>query len=185
MKVSQTELSGVLVIEPQVYGDERGWFLEVWHESRYGEAGLPTRFVQDNASWSRHGVLRGLHFQHPRGQGKLVYVLVGEVFDVAVDVRVDSPTFGRWTGLTLSAENRRQLYIPPGFAHGFCVTGENALFATNAATFTPRRWSTQYVGTIARLASPGRLKVRSCQRRTARDHRSKTFRADTCPHERG
>jgi dTDP-4-dehydrorhamnose 3,5-epimerase len=129
MKVSQTELSGVLVIEPQVYGDERGWFLEVWQETRYGEAGLPARFVQDNASWSQHGVLRGLHFQHPRGQGKLVYVLAGEVFDVAVDVRADSPTFGRWTGLTLSAENRKQVYIPPGFAHGFCVTGDSALFA--------------------------------------------------------
>lgn len=160
MNVLPTDLPGVLVIEPQAFGDERGWFLEVWQEVRYGEAGLPARFVQDNASWSRHGVLRGLHFQHPRGQGKLIYVLVGEVFDVAVDVRADSPTFGQWTALTLSAENRKQLYIPPGFAHGFCVTGENALFAYKCTElYAPEsertvRWDDPHIGIAWPLQAP-------------------------------
>ena len=128
MKVEQTALPGVLILEPKVFGDARGFFMETWNRSRYAEAGLPGEFVQDNVSYSRHGVLRGLHYQSPRAQGKLVHVLEGEVFDVAVDVRVGSPTFGRWAGATLSAQNRRQLWIPPGFAHGFCVTGETALF---------------------------------------------------------
>jgi len=128
VRVLRTELPGVLVVEPQVFGDERGFFMESFNGRRYREAGLPERFVQDNLSLSRRGVLRGLHFQHPRGQGKLVSVLRGEVFDVAVDVRRGSPTFGRWVGLSLSEENRRQLYIPPGFAHGFVVLSEAALF---------------------------------------------------------
>ena len=128
MKVERTALPGVLILEPKVFGDARGFFMETWNRSRYAEAGLPGEFVQDNVSYSRHGVLRGLHYQHPRAQGKLVHVLEGEVFDVAVDVRVGSPTFGRWVGAALSAQNRRQLWIPPGFAHGFCVTGETALF---------------------------------------------------------
>ena len=128
MKVEHTALPGVLILEPKVFGDARGFFMETWNRSRYAEAGLPGEFVQDNVSCSRHGGLRGLHYQRPRAQGKLVHVLEGEVFDVAVDVRVGSPTFGRWVGATLSAQNRRQLWIPPGFAHGFCVTGETALF---------------------------------------------------------
>ena len=128
MKVERTALPGVLILEPKVFGDARGFFMETWNRSRLAEAGLPGEFVQDNVSYSRHGVLRGLHYQSPRAQGKLVHVLEGEVFDVAVDVRVGSPTFGRWAGATLSAQNRRQLWIPPGFAHGFCVTGETALF---------------------------------------------------------
>jgi len=129
MKVTETKLPGVVVIEPDVYGDERGFFLETWSQKRYAELGLPDRFVQDNMSFSTRGILRGLHLQHPHGQGKLVHVIQGEVFDVAVDVRVGSPTFGHWDGVLLSGENRKQIYIPPGFAHGFCVTGESALFA--------------------------------------------------------
>lgn len=129
MKVTQTKLPGVVVVEPDVYGDKRGFFLETWSRKRYAEAGLPTNFVQDNMSFSTQGILRGLHLQHPYGQGKLVHVIQGEVFDVAVDVRVGSPTFGQWDGVLLSGENRKQIYIPPGFAHGFCVTGESALFA--------------------------------------------------------
>jgi len=129
MKVSETKLPGVLVIEPDVYGDERGFFLETWSAKRYAEAGLPQTYVQDNMSFSTKGILRGLHLQHPKGQGKLVHVIAGEVFDVAVDVRVGSPTFGKWDGVLLSSDNRKQIYIPPGFAHGFCVTGESALFA--------------------------------------------------------
>jgi len=128
MNVVETSLPGVLLLEPRVFGDERGFFMETWNGRRYEEAGLPVRFVQDNLSYSAHGVLRGLHFQNPQPQGKLVSVLRGEVFDVAVDIRVGSPTFGEWTGVTLSAENKRQFYVPPDFAHGFLVTGEDALF---------------------------------------------------------
>jgi dTDP-4-dehydrorhamnose 3,5-epimerase len=128
MNVIETDLPGVLIVEPNVFGDERGFFMESWNGRRYEEAGLPGRFVQDNLSYSARGVLRGLHFQNPRLQGKLVSVLQGEVFDVAVDIRVGSPTFGRWTGTALSAENRRQFYVPEGFAHGFLVTSEATLF---------------------------------------------------------
>ena len=128
MNLIETDLPGVLIIEPKVFGDERGFFMESWNGRRYEEAGLPGRFVQDNLSYSTHGLLRGLHFQNPNPQVKLVSVLRGEVFDVAVDIRVGSPTFGKWTGTTLSAENKRQLYVPPSFAHGFVVTGEAALF---------------------------------------------------------
>ena len=128
MNVVETDLPGVLIVEPQVFGDERGFFMETWNGRRYEDAGLPGRFVQDNLSYSAHGVLRGLHFQNPQPQGKLVSVLSGEVFDVAVDIRVGSPTFGEWTGTTLSADNKRQFYVPPDFAHGFVVTSEVALF---------------------------------------------------------
>jgi dTDP-4-dehydrorhamnose 3,5-epimerase len=129
MNVVETGLPGALVVEPKVFGDERGFFMETWHEDRYEEAGLPKHFVQDNLSFSRGGVLRGLHFQNPDQQGKLVYVLQGEVYDVAVDIRVGSPTFGEWAAATLSAENKRQFYVPEGFAHGFLVTSDAALFA--------------------------------------------------------
>jgi dTDP-4-dehydrorhamnose 3,5-epimerase len=128
MNVLETALPGVLVFEPKVFGDERGFFMETWHAERYREAGLPSHFVQDNLSFSQRGVLRGLHFQNPDQQGKLVFVLQGEVYDVAVDIRVGSPTFGRWTAVTLSSENKRQLYVPEGFAHGFLVTSDAALF---------------------------------------------------------
>ncbi|MDO9041279.1 MAG: dTDP-4-dehydrorhamnose 3,5-epimerase [Desulfocapsaceae bacterium] len=128
MKVTQTPLAGLLIIEPKVFGDERGFFLETWSRKRYQEVGINVDFVQDNLSFSRRGVLRGLHFQNPQPQGKLVYVLQGEVFDVAVDIRKGSPTFGRWHGIVLSSENKRQFWVPPGFAHGFCVTSESALF---------------------------------------------------------
>jgi dTDP-4-dehydrorhamnose 3,5-epimerase len=129
LQVTRTAIPDICFIDPRVFGDERGFFLETWSAERYAQAGLPATFVQDNLSRSAKGVLRGLHMQHPAGQGKLVYVLEGEVFDVAVDVRVGSPTFGRWVGCTLSARNKRQLYIPTGFAHGFCVTSASALFA--------------------------------------------------------
>ena len=128
MQVTPQAIADVLLIEPAVFGDERGFFKETYHAQRYREAGIPQTFVQDNLSRSRKGILRGLHMQNPHGQGKLVQVLEGEVFDVALDVRKGSPTFGEWVGMTLSASNHRQLYIPPGFAHGFCVTSESALF---------------------------------------------------------
>ncbi len=129
MKVIETQLSGVIVIEPDVFGDSRGWFIETWSQSRYAEAGTGKTYVQDNVSFSGRGILRGLHFQNPKAQDKLVQVLSGEVFDAAVDIRVGSPTFGRWVGQRLSAENHKQMYIPAGFAHGFCVLSETAIFS--------------------------------------------------------
>jgi dTDP-4-dehydrorhamnose 3,5-epimerase len=123
---SPPDLPGIVLVEPAVHGDHRGFFLESYHQARFAAAGLDLPFVQDNHSRSAQGVLRGLHFQHPRGQGKLVRVVRGEVFDVAVDIRLGSPTFGRWFGARLSEANRRQLYIPPGFAHGFVVTAPEA-----------------------------------------------------------
>ena len=129
MKVSETTLSGVLLIEPNTFIDDRGFFLETYHAGRYAEAGIAEPFLQDNQSFSKAHVLRGLHLQFPIAQGKLIYVVQGEVFDVAVDVRVGSPTFAQWMGASLSSENRRQVYIPEGFAHGFCVVSETALVA--------------------------------------------------------
>ncbi|MFN7698471.1 MAG: dTDP-4-dehydrorhamnose 3,5-epimerase [Deltaproteobacteria bacterium] len=129
MRVVETELPGVLVVEPKVFGDERGWFTETYSVERYRAAGIAMPFVQDNLSRSSRGILRGLHLQEPRAQGKLVWVPDGAVFDVAVDVRVGSPSFGRWVGVELSSANHRQLWIPPGFAHGFAVTSEHCLFA--------------------------------------------------------
>ncbi len=129
MEVVAAKIPGLLVIDPVVHGDARGFFLETYSRDRYAAAGVDVEFVQDNISSSRHRTLRGLHLQHPRGQGKLCSVIEGEVFDVAVDVRVGSPTFGQWVGVTLSSDNKRQLYIPPGFAHGFCVTSDRALFS--------------------------------------------------------
>ena len=127
MKVEPTALPEVLIISPVVRGDARGSFHESWQMARYAEAGLPTQWVQDNVSHSTRGVLRGLHFQHPRGQGKLLSVLAGEILDVAVDVRCGSPTFGRGVSVTLSAADHRQLYVPPGFAHGFLVLSADAI----------------------------------------------------------
>lgn len=122
-------------MEPRVFGDQRGYFLETWRSTRYEEAGIRGPFVQDNISFSGKGILRGLHFQYPQSQGKLVQVLSGEVIDVAVDVRVGSPAFGQWVSEVLSEANHRQMYIPPGFAHGYCVTSETALFSYKCTDF--------------------------------------------------
>jgi dTDP-4-dehydrorhamnose 3,5-epimerase len=121
-----TKLSGVIVVEPDVHRDGRGFFLETFHAGKYAPNGIPGPFVQDNHSRSTRGTLRGLHSQWRRPQGKLVRVLQGEIFDVAVDVRRGSPTFGKWVGETLTSENFRQLWVPPGFVHGFCVVSETA-----------------------------------------------------------
>jgi dTDP-4-dehydrorhamnose 3,5-epimerase len=128
MNIVSTRLDGVLLVEPRVFGDQRGYFYETYQRERYAEAGITAEFVQDNISFSRQNTLRGLHYQHPGGQAKLVQVLEGAIFDVAVDVRHGSPTFGQWVGVTLSSEKQRQLYIPAGFAHGFCVLSPTALF---------------------------------------------------------
>ena len=125
MRLVPTDLPGVLIIEPAVYRDARGFFLETYHQRRYTEAGIPGPFVQDNHSYSARGTLRGLHAQVRRPQGKLVRAVEGEMFDVAVDIRRGSPTLGRWVGVVLSGTNFRQFYIPPGFAHGFCVLSEH------------------------------------------------------------
>jgi dTDP-4-dehydrorhamnose 3,5-epimerase len=122
----ETDLPGVVVIEPAVFTDNRGFFLETYHYGKYSQNGLDTRFVQDNHSHSKKDTLRGLHYQLKHSQGKMLYVIKGEIFDVAVDIRKGSPTFGKWAGVTLSDENKRQLYVPPGFAHGFCVLSEEA-----------------------------------------------------------
>ena len=128
MNVVPCELAGLLLIEPKLFGDARGYFLETWNRRRYRECGIETDFVQDNLSFSRRGTLRGLHFQEPHAQGKLVMAVEGTVYDVVVDIRKGSPMFGKWYGVELSSENCRQLYIPPGCAHGFCVTSEQAAF---------------------------------------------------------
>src|SRR5579864_5182972 len=126
MNVIQTAIPGVMIIEPRVFADSRGFFKETYHRNRYAEAGVAAEFVQDNISRSRRGTLRGLHFQIDHPQAKLVQSLSGRIFDVAVDLRRESPYFGKWVGAELSDENHRQMYIPAGFAHGFCVLSESA-----------------------------------------------------------
>lgn len=128
MKIIETDLPGCLIIEPRVFADERGFFYESFNADKLAEQGLPLSFKQGNVSQSAKGVLRGLHYQWPKPQGKLVSVLQGEVWDVAVDIRRGSPTFGQWTAVLLSAENKRHFWIPEGFAHGFVVLSERALF---------------------------------------------------------
>jgi len=126
MNIFHTSLEGVLLIEPNVFEDQRGFFLETYHQRKYQEAGISQPFVQDNHSHSVRGVLRGLHYQLQHPQGKLIWVAQGAIFDVAVDIRQGSPTFGQWLGIHLTSENHRQIFIPEGFAHGFCVLSEQA-----------------------------------------------------------
>ncbi len=128
MQVTRINIPGVLVLEPSVLGDHRGSFAETYHEERYREAGITEHFVQDNYSRSIRNTVRGLHFQHPNAQGKLVMALEGTVYDVVLDIRKGSPTFGKWYGIVLSGSTVQQLYIPPGCAHGFCVTSDTACF---------------------------------------------------------
>ncbi|KAA8729500.1 dTDP-4-dehydrorhamnose 3,5-epimerase [Ewingella americana] len=135
MKVIQSRLQGVLTIEPKVFGDERGFFYESFHAQRYKDIGIEQDFVQDNRSRSSKGVLRGLHFQKTKPQGKLVSVTEGAVFDVAVDLRKDSPTFGLFESIVLTGENKLQFYVPPGFAHGFCVLSDTADFQYKCTDF--------------------------------------------------
>ena len=134
-KFERTEIEGVYIIEPQKFGDHRGYFMETYNESEFNKAGLNYKFVQDNQSKSKVGVLRGLHFQKTHPQAKLVRVLEGEVFDVAVDLRKNSKTYGKWVGVILSAENNKQFMIPRGFAHGFLVLSETATFAYKCDDF--------------------------------------------------
>jgi dTDP-4-dehydrorhamnose 3,5-epimerase len=182
MKVHAGKIPGVRIVEPSVHGDERGFFMESYSRDRYAEAGIPGEFVQDNVSLSSKGILRGLHLQHPNAQGKLCFVLEGEVFDVAVDVRVGSPTFGQWEGVTLSSENKRQIYVPPGFAHGFCVLSERAMFSYKCSDFYAARseigvaWDDPAIGIEWPIQSP-RLSDKDQQNRRLQD-----IPADTLPH---
>jgi dTDP-4-dehydrorhamnose 3,5-epimerase len=153
MKVIETDIPDVKIIEPAIFGDERGFFMETWNQNKFEElvTGKPTQFVQDNHSKSKKGILRGLHYQTENTQGKLVRVVSGEVFDVAVDIRKDSPTFGKWVGVYLSAENKRQLWIPEGFAHGFYVTSDEAEFVYkctdyyNPSAEISLKWDDEYL----------------------------------------
>jgi dTDP-4-dehydrorhamnose 3,5-epimerase len=126
LNFTETPLPGVILIEPQLFSDDRGFFMETFHAEAFADAGLPTSFMQDNHSRSRRGVLRGLHYQEPKPQGKLVRCTRGALFDVAVDVRRSSPTFAKWYGVELSESNRLMLWVPPGFAHGFCALTDEA-----------------------------------------------------------
>ena len=178
MKVTPTALDGVLILEPKVFGDERGFFLESFNQRVFDEAvGRRVEFVQDNHSRSQRGVLRGLHYQlPPHAQGKLVRVVSGAVFDVAVDMRRSSPTFGRWVGVELSAENQRQLWIPPGFAHGFLVVSETADFLYKTTGYYAAqaeaavRWDDPVVGIDWGLGE--KLPVLSAKDREARGFRA-------------
>jgi dTDP-4-dehydrorhamnose 3,5-epimerase len=160
MKVRETDLPGCLVIEPRVFGDERGFFYEAWNHARFAEAGIDARFVQSNVSQSARGVLRGLHYQWPNPQGKLVGVLEGEVYDVAVDIRRGSPHFGRWTAVMLTADNKRQFWVPEGFAHGFAVVSERATFTYlctapyDAQADAGVRWNDATIGIDWPVAEP-------------------------------
>jgi dTDP-4-dehydrorhamnose 3,5-epimerase len=175
MNIEPTHLPGVLLIEPTVFGDQRGFFKESWSRQKFAERGLMLDFVQDNVSLSRRGILRGLHFQNPNPQGKLVQVLQGEVFDVAVDIRRGSPTFGQWYGARLSAENHLQLYIPEGFAHGFCVLSETALFAYKCTDlYNPKaehslRWDDPDIGIDWPIDQPPMLSAKDEAARYLRD----------------
>lgn len=160
MKFIETSLPGCVVIEPQVFGDSRGFFYESYNEAKYREAGIDRKFLQSNVSRSAQGVLRGLHYQWPRPQGKLVSVLEGEVYDVAVDIRRGSPAFGQWTGVLLTAENHRHFWIPEGFAHGFCVLSEFATFSYQCTDLYDAkadggiRWNDAAIGIDWPLSAP-------------------------------
>jgi len=174
MQILTTEIPGVLIIEPKVHGDKRGFFLEAFQADRYAAAGLHRPFVQDNLSRSTHGVLRGLHLQNPGPQGKLVTVLNGEVLDVAVDVRRGSPTFGRHVAVLLNDDNRRQLWVPRGFAHGFVVLSESADFFYKCDDlYSPENekvvaWNDPDIGIAWGVAAPA-LSARDAGGRRLRD----------------
>ena len=160
MRICRATLPEILIAELDTWDDERGFFCETYQKERYCQAGLPTDFVQDNFSYSVYGVIRGMHCQNPQGQGKLIYVTLGCVWDVAVDIRCDSPRFGQWTAVELSAQNKKQLYIPPGFAHGFCVLSPEAHFVYKCSDFYNRdceigfRWDDPEVGISWPIQSP-------------------------------
>lgn len=160
MEIEQAPLAGVMLIKPKVWGDARGYFVETWQASRYAEAGISLPFVQDNHSCSSYGILRGLHFQRQHPQGKLVHVSLGSVFDVVVDIRPHSPTYGQWFGAELTAENQHQMWVPPGMAHGFVVTSPSAHFHYKCSEYYHPEdegsilWNDPAIGIVWPLISP-------------------------------
>ena len=160
LAVTDLPLAGLKLFTPKEFADARGYFVETYQLNKFEEAGLAERFVQDNLSRSQRGVLRGLHYQHPHAQGKLVMVMEGEIFDVVVDIRRGSSTFGKWVGVTLSEDNHQQLYVPPGFAHGFCVTGGSARVLYKCTDFySPGNehtiiWSDPQIGIVWPVTQP-------------------------------
>jgi len=140
MQISKTAIPDILIIEPKVFGDERGFFMETYQAREFSKLGLPTQFVQDNHSGSRQGILRGLHYQIRQAQGKLLRVVAGEVFDVAVDIRKSSPTFGQWVGEYISAQNKRMIWVPEGFAHGFYVLSDWAEIIYKTTDYYAPEW---------------------------------------------
>ncbi len=175
MEIVELEIPGLKLIKPKVFGDHRGFFLESYHQDRYQKMGITSVFVQDNLSLSSKGILRGLHFQNPGAQGKLVSVLQGEVFDVAVDIRMGSPSFGKWFGVHLSAENKQQFWVPAGFAHGFVVLSETALFSYKCdAYYQPQAeyslaWDDPDIGIVLTIDSAPKLSKKDQNSKRLRD----------------
>jgi dTDP-4-dehydrorhamnose 3,5-epimerase len=184
MKVTPTALPGVLVVEPKEWREPRGWLFEAYSSERYAAAGMPAHFAQDNVSRSVPGVLRGLHFQFPIGQGKLVSIVEGEVLDVAVDVRPDSPTFGKWVAEALSAENHKQLWIPEGFAHGFIARKTSVMVYKMSTPYDPQGqrsvlWSDEAIGIDWGAANP------LLSEKDAKAPRLREYAHDALPHSSG
>lgn len=175
MKIKETQLPGLILIEPAVFGDQRGYFKESWNRRKFEEYGLELDFVQDNLSYSGRGILRGLHFQNPNPQGKLIQVLEGEVFDAVVDIRKGSPSFGQWFGVHMSAANHLQMYVPEGFAHGFLVLSESALFSYKCTDFyKPQaeyclRWDDPDIGIEWPVSEPPTLSAKDAAGHLLRD----------------
>ncbi len=182
MKFIPLSITGLILIEPKVFGDDRGFFMETFQASKFAEAGIPNHFVQDNHSGSSHGTLRGLHYQIRQPQGKLVRVVSGEVYDVAVDLRQGSPAFGKWEGICLSAENKLQLWIPPGFAHGFYVTSQWAEVVYKASDYYAPEWERSLLWNDPQLAISWPIPTGETPILSDKDARGKTFnKADVYP----
>ena len=173
MEITKTAIPDILIIEPRVFGDERGFFMETYQASQFSQLGLPTNFVQDNHSGSRQGILRGLHYQIRQTQGKLVRVVSGEIFDVAVDVRKDSPTFGQWVGEKLSAQNKRMLWLPEGFAHGFYVLSEWAEIVYKATDYYAPEWERTIIWNDPQLGIPWPIINQTAPTLSAKDAQGK------------
>lgn len=180
MIFTPTSLPDVILIKPQLFADERGFFMETYHAARFAEHGIPEKFVQDNHSGSRHGIVRGLHYQIRQQQGKLVRVISGEIFDVAVDLRRSSSNFGKWVAQNLSAENRFQLWIPPGYAHGFFVVSEWAEVVYKTTDFYAAEWERTLLWNDLQLAIPWPLSDGEIPIVSEKDKNGKTlYEADT------
>lgn len=173
MEITKTAIPDIFIIEPRVFGDERGFFMETYQARQFSQLGLPTNFVQDNHSGSGKGILRGLHYQIRQAQGKLVRVISGEIFDVAVDVRKDSPYFGQWVGENLSSQNKRMLWLPEGFAHGFYVLSEWAEIVYKATAYYAPEWERTIIWNDPQLAIPWPIINQTAPTLSAKDAQGK------------